>query len=204
MLHSKNLRAVLVLAVFTVVMGTANGCATKGYVKKQVAELETRVNEDNGEIRGDLTKMGTVAESGRMMALGNVDYRTAEQFTVNFEFDSAALLPETQSTLEQVTSAVQQHPNYVVDLVGHADTIGDENYNEELSRRRANAVLHYLVQNGPGPVGRYAIVGFGETAPIMDAGIEDHDGSRRVEITLLEKVEPGSKSVISQADETPR
>ncbi|HET9887834.1 MAG TPA: OmpA family protein [bacterium] len=204
MLHSKNLRAILVLAVFTVVMGTANGCATKGYVKKQVAELETRVNEDNGEIRTDMTKMGTVAESGRMMALGNVDYRTAEQFTVNFEFDSAALLPETQSTLEQVTSAVQQHPNYVVDLVGHADTIGDENYNEELSRRRANAVLHYLVQNGPGPVGRYAIVGFGETAPIMDAGIEDHDGSRRVEITLLEKVEPGSKSVISQADETPR
>jgi len=185
-------------------MGTANGCATKGYVKKQVAELETRVNEDQSEIRSDVTKTGTVAESGRMMALGNVDYRTAEQFTVNFEFDSAALLPETQSTLEQVTTAVQQHMNYVVDLVGHADTIGDENYNEELSRRRANAVLHYLVQNGPGPVGRYAIVGFGETAPIMDAGMEDHEGSRRVEITLLEKVEPGSKSVISQADETPR
>jgi hypothetical protein len=53
-------------------------------------------------------------------------------------------------------------------------------------------------------VGRYAIVGFGETAPIMDAGMEDHEGSRRVEITLLEKVEPGSKSVISQADDTPR
>jgi outer membrane protein OmpA-like peptidoglycan-associated protein len=201
MIHPRNLQMALILACFTFVMSFANGCATKGYVKERVAELETRQNSEHADMRGEMTRTGTAAETSRLMALGNVDYRTAETFTVNFDFDSAVLSDDTRSTLDQVTSAVQQHPNYVVDLIGHACTIGDENYNEDLSRRRANSVLHYLVQNGPGPVGRYAIVGFGETAPVNDdTGIEDHEASRRVEISLLEKVEPGSKSVISQAD----
>lgn len=204
MLQSRNLPTALVLAGLTLMMGVANGCATKSYVKKQVAELEGRVNEDNAEIRTDVAHTGEVAESSRMMALGNVDYRTAEQVVVTFDFDSAELTPDAQSTLDQVTGTVQQHPNYVADVVGYACTIGPDSYNEELSRRRANAVLHYLVQNGQGPVGRYALVGFGETAPVMVGGDEDHEASRRVEITLLEKVEPGSKSVISQADDSGR
>jgi outer membrane protein OmpA-like peptidoglycan-associated protein len=204
MLHPKNLQMAMILAGLTFVMSFANGCATKGYVKEQVAAAETRINTQQGaehaDMRSEMTRTGTAAETSRLMALGNVDFKTAETFTVTFDFDSAEITDETRSTLDQVTGAVQQHPNYVVDLIGHACTIGDENYNEELSRRRANSVLHYLVQNGPGPVGRYAVVGFGETAPVDEAGIENHEASRRVEITLLERVEPGSKSVISQAD----
>jgi len=203
-MHSRNLHMALVLAGLTMMMAVANGCATKSYVKKQVAELEGRVNEDNTEIRTDVAHTGEIAESSRMMALGNVDYRTAEQFVVTFDYDSAELSPDAQSSLDQVTSAVQQHPNYVADVVGYACTIGPDAYNEELSRRRANAVLHYLVQNGQGPVGRYALVGFGETAPVMVAGDEDHEASRRVEVTLLEKVEPANKAVISQADDSMR
>ena len=203
MIHSRNLRTALVLTGCMVMVGVANGCATKGYVKKQVAALETRVNEEDTNIRTDVARTGTQAELARSMALGNVDFRTAEQFVIDFEFDSAELSPDARTTLDQVTSTVGEHPNYVVDLVGHACTIGDEGYNEYLSQRRANAVLHYLVQTGPGPVGRYAIVGLGESLPIMTAGMEDHESSRRVEINVLEAVEPGtgsSKSTISLAE----
>jgi outer membrane protein OmpA-like peptidoglycan-associated protein len=64
-------------------------------------------------------------------------------------------------------------------------------------------VLSYLVKHGPGPVGRYAIVGLGESAPVMADGSEDHVASRRVEVQLLERVDSGQageKPVISQAD----
>jgi outer membrane protein OmpA-like peptidoglycan-associated protein len=189
-------------------MSVANGCATKSYVRKQVAELETRVNVDQAEIRSDVAETGAAAENSRMMALGHVDYKTAEQFAVTFDYDSAELTDDAQMTLDQVNSAVQAHPNYMVDLLGHTCTIGPDSYNEELSRRRANAVLHYLVQHGQGPVGRYAIVGLGESMPVVASGSEeDLSASRRVEIHLLERVEAGSagsKSVISQSDEAPR
>jgi len=210
MLHSRNLRTALILAGSIVVIGVASGCATKSYVRKQVAELGNRVDSENTEMRSEIARTGTVAENAdaeaaraRMMALGNVDYRAAEQLAVEFDFDSAELSPDARMTLDQVTSTVNEHPNYIVDLLGHACTIGPESYNEELSRRRANAVLHYLVQNGPGPVARYAIVGLGESLPVVEGGTEDHTASRRVEINVLELVEAGTlgtKPAISQAD----
>jgi outer membrane protein OmpA-like peptidoglycan-associated protein len=209
MLQFINLRTAFVLAGSILMIGIASGCATKSYVRKQVGELSTRVDSENTEMRSDLSRTGTLAEKAeseaarsRLLALGNVDYRTAEEFTVEFEFDSAELTPDARMTLDQVTSTVKEHPNYIVDLLGHACTIGPESYNEELSRRRANAVQHYLVQNGPGPVGRYAIVGLGESAPVLEGGSEDHTASRRVEIDVLERVDSGStgtKRVISQA-----
>jgi outer membrane protein OmpA-like peptidoglycan-associated protein len=210
MRHSRNGRAVAVLIGAAVVLGLASGCATKSYVRDRVAELGNRVDSENAGIRTDLSRTGTLAENAsteaarsRMLALGNVDYRTTEQYAVTFGFDSAELTSDARMTLDQVTSTVHEHPNYIVDLLGHACTIGPESYNEELSRRRASAVLHYLVQHGPGPVGRYAIVGLGESLPVVAGGSEDHTASRRVEISLLERVDPGSggsKPVISQAD----
>ena len=155
-------------------------------------------------------RTGTLAEGAsneaarsRLLALGHVDYRTTAEYAVQFEFDSAELTPEARMTLDEAVATVHEHPNVIVDLLGHACTIGPETYNEELSRRRASAVLHYLVQHGPGPVGRYAIVGLGESLPVVASGSEDHQASRRVEVALLERVDPGSgdqKPVISQAD----
>lgn len=209
MRNSRNLRAA-VLAGAAVMLGVAGGCATKSYVRERVGELSTRVDSEHAGMRSDITRTGSLAENAsaeasrsRMLALGNVDYRTTEQFAVTFAFDSAELTSDARMTLDRVTSTVHEHPNYIVDLLGHACTIGPESYNEELSRRRASAVLHYLVQNGPGPVGRYAIVGLGESLPVVAGGGEDHEASRRVEVSLLERVEPGtagSEPVISQAD----
>ncbi len=208
--HSKNVRAILILAGSALVMSVASGCATKGYVREQVNGVSTRNDSEHAAMRSDISETGTLAEKAeadaarsRLLALGNVDFRTVDQYSVEFGFDSAELGPDATSTLDQITSAVQAHPNYIVDLLGHACSIGPEAYNEELSRRRASAVHHYLVQNGPGPVGRYALVGLGESVPVMAEGDEDHSASRRVEITLLEPIESaaaGSKPVISQAD----
>jgi outer membrane protein OmpA-like peptidoglycan-associated protein len=210
MRHSRNPRIFILIGAAAVMLGVAGGCATKSYVRDRVGELGNRVDSEHTEMRGNISRAGGLAESAtneaarsRMLALGNVEYRTTDQFTVTFAFDSAELSGDARMTLDQVTSNVHEHPNYVVDVLGHACSIGPDSYNEELSRRRASAVLHYLFQHGPGPVGRYGIVGLGESLPVVAGGSEDHRASRRVEISLLEPVEPGSagsKPVISQAD----
>ncbi len=219
MMHSKILRIMLALSSVTILAAFTGGCATKGYVNDRVAEASAKEASEHSAMRGDISRLdssvtqaGTSAQSAdaaaaraRMMALGHVDYRTAQEFGVPFEYDSAELGLDARLTLDQVASAVREHPNYIVDLVGHACSTGPAAYNDELSRRRANAVLSYLVQNGPGPVGRYAVVGLGEATPVLAGESEDHIASRRVQVVVLEKVDSGTgdatkEPVISQVD----
>jgi outer membrane protein OmpA-like peptidoglycan-associated protein len=215
----------LVLATSALSLVWVSGCATKAYVRDRVAELNTTNENEHQALRGDLDRTGrTATEAGARadaastaaihahdLALGDVEYHTTGSYEVRFAFDSAQLTPAAQEVLDQAVTALQSNPRFVVDIVGNADTVGPEAYNDLLSQRRANAVLHYLVQHGPGPVGRYAIVGLGESEPVVVAGAEDHSASRRVAISLLERVEPGSVSpdqqpptTISSADVNPK
>jgi outer membrane protein OmpA-like peptidoglycan-associated protein len=207
----KNLRTLSALACCMIALGVLGGCATKGYVNEQVSALGNRVDTQDSSMRSDISRTEALAQGAeseaarsKLLALGHLDYRTVEQYSVPFEYDSAELEGDAMMALDQVTSTVEAHPNYIVDLLGHACSIGPTAYNEELSRRRANAVLHYLVEHGPGPVGRYAIVGLGESMPVLAEGDEDHSASRRVEVRVLEKVESGTapkkEPVVSQLD----
>lgn len=167
MLQGTNPRA-LVLAASTLCIPLISGCATKGFVRERVAELGTTVGTEQQHLRTDLDRTGRTASDAsaradaaggeasraRQLALGNIDFRTANTYEIRFAFDSAELSSDARQTLDLATSALQESPRYVVDVMGHADTIGPESYNDQLSRRRADAVLRYLLENGPGPVGR--------------------------------------------------
>ncbi len=195
-----------------------NGCATKGYVDDRVAELGTRTEADDARLRADLSsgleKTGRSAEealarasAARELALGNVDYRPLEEWTIHFAFDSAELSAESRATLDDAAATAAGNPRALVDILGHADTTGPDAYNDDLSRRRAAAVMKYLILHGPGPVSRYAVVGLGETSPVTAAGVEDRPGSRRVVVAMLERAEPSGtgraeeEPVISRADD---
>jgi OOP family OmpA-OmpF porin len=67
---------------------------------------------------------------------------------VLFEFDSATLLPGGMKRLDEVASNAQGAEVDRVAVVGHADRIGSEEYNQQLSERRAQAVAAYLAQKG--------------------------------------------------------
>jgi outer membrane protein OmpA-like peptidoglycan-associated protein len=202
-----------------------SGCATKAYVRDRVAELGTTVGTEQQNLRTDLDRTGRTASDAsaradaagseasraRLLALGNVDYRTASTYEVRFGFDQADLSQDALQTLDLAVGALQESPRYVVDIVGYCDTVGPDGYNDVLSRRRADAVLRYLLEHGPGPVGRYAIVGLGEFSPVVaSSGVEDHRASRRVTVNLLERVEAGTvppdekPTVISRADQGTR
>jgi OOP family OmpA-OmpF porin len=67
---------------------------------------------------------------------------------VLFEFDSATLLPGGMKRLDEVANNAQGTEVDRVAVVGHADRIGSEEYNQQLSERRAQAVAAYLAQKG--------------------------------------------------------
>jgi OmpA-OmpF porin, OOP family len=105
---------------------------------------------------------------------------------VKFEFDSDRLTPAAREILNEVAATLQAYPNIDVELEGHTDAVGSDNYNLGLSERRAISVKAYL--EGRGVAGRrMRPVGYGESQPIATNDTEDgREENRRVELTVIE------------------
>ena len=84
-----------------------------------------------------------------------------------FDYDSYSLKHESRKELSKLTSLLQQNPNYSVELHGHTDAKGSNEYNIALSNKRKNAAFAYLVANG---VASSRINGFfhGEKRPVAN------------------------------------
>ncbi|MFN0061454.1 MAG: OmpA family protein [Myxococcaceae bacterium] len=99
---------------------------------------------------------------------------------VRFGFNEATLEAEAQSRLAQVAECLKKEPGRVR-LEGHADERGTEEYNLQLSNRRASAVKKYLSDLGV-KGNRLEAVGFGENKPAVEGPSEDAwSANRRVE-----------------------
>jgi outer membrane protein OmpA-like peptidoglycan-associated protein len=104
---------------------------------------------------------------------------------ITFAYDSDAVQPQFQPTLNEVASVLTQYPKTYIDIYGHTDADGSEAYNQGLSERRATSVQNYLAAKGVQSV-RMATKGYGETQPI--ASNETAEGkaqNRRVEIKIV-------------------
>lgn len=85
---------------------------------------------------------------------------------VNFDFDKATLRPDAVETLAEAVSVLTQYPELRVEVAGHTDLCGPENYNQSLSERRAKTVYDYLTNNGVAASRLVGPVGYGESRPL--------------------------------------
>ncbi|HSG34312.1 MAG TPA: OmpA family protein [Sphingomonadaceae bacterium] len=103
---------------------------------------------------------------------------------VTFAVDSSAISPAFQGTLDQIANSLVQYPDSLVDVMGHTDSTGSEQYNLDLSRRRANSVADYLVLRGVSRA-RIETIGYGENYPVAsNETAEGRARNRRVEIRI--------------------
>jgi outer membrane protein OmpA-like peptidoglycan-associated protein len=86
---------------------------------------------------------------------------------IHFEFDRAVIRSESFYILDEVVVALENFPNITIEVQGHTDSRGEDDYNYWLSRDRAEAVRTYLVSHGVDG-GRLTFRGFGESCPIED------------------------------------
>ncbi len=83
---------------------------------------------------------------------------------VYYEFDSAALTPESTSALDSLVTLLGENPNVTIELSAHCDYRGNDQYNERLSQRRAESVVRYLIDHGV-EAARLTPRGYGESRP---------------------------------------
>ncbi len=104
---------------------------------------------------------------------------------VHFETNSANLTALSRYELDNVVAALNKYPNMTIELGGHTDSQGEDEFNLNLSNERANAVANYLRSKGISE-DRYLAVGYGETRPIdSNNTAEGRQNNRRTEFTIL-------------------
>jgi outer membrane protein OmpA-like peptidoglycan-associated protein len=104
---------------------------------------------------------------------------------VEFETDSDVITPVGQALLDEILQALHRFPDISIEITGHTDDQGPPDYNLDLSRRRAEAVLAYMVAKGEPPE-RFVVIGYGETRPLVEnTSAENRARNRRIEFEAL-------------------
>ena len=166
---------------------------------KLAREEEGRLRREREEELNRLhTALNQIVETRRtalgvVMNLGNDSMR--------FDFDKATLRPENRELLSKVVGILLTARDYGIYVYGHTDDIGSEEYNLELSKRRAQAVRDYLVEDGITP-GIITTKGFGKSRPVVSGtSAMARAKNRRVEIGIVDTVINYEEWVSSQVEE---
>src|SRR5581483_4818092 len=198
--------------MFIVSLGVATlagGCATKQYVReeagRQTAAVHTRVDTLQGQVEQQQTKLNEheqkitevsktaqealqrAQEAGKL-AEGKLLYETVlSDDQVKFGFNKDNLSDGAKKALDDfATPIVQQNQNVYIEIQGHTDSVGSDDYNYDLGLQRAEAVRRYLNMQHKIPLHRMSVISYGETAPVeSNKTREGRAKNRRVVLVVL-------------------
>jgi outer membrane protein OmpA-like peptidoglycan-associated protein len=142
--------------------------------------LRQQAEQEKTDLRAQLLQQLNTILATRDTARGLI----ANMSDVLFKTGSFELLPGARERLAKISGIVIAHPGLHLEVEGHTDSVGGDDYNQKLSENRAQAVRDYLVQQG---IADNAIVfrGLGKTQPVATNDTPDgRQQNRRVELVL--------------------
>src|SRR6185369_8754416 len=103
---------------------------------------------------------------------------------VLFDTGQYTLRPGAREKLAKVTGVFLSHPGLRLEIEGHTDSVGGDDYNQKLSENRAKAVRDYMVQQGIS-ASTIVVKGFGKTKPVAsNDNAAGRQRNRRVELVV--------------------
>lgn len=148
-------------------IGALAGGAVGNYMDRQEREMREALRDSGVGVRRE----------------GN-DLRLIMPGDITFDTNSTEIKPQFYAVLNDVADVLEQYPATYVDVVGHADSVGDAAYNQRLSEQRAQAVAGYLIAQNV-MRDRFYVGGLGETSPIASNDTpQGRAQNRRVEIII--------------------
>jgi OmpA-OmpF porin, OOP family len=162
------------------------GIAQAQKTGEDAAQQASKADQD-AQSANALAEKGVTAADQVKQTVDSMDNpQPVKTETVLFGFNRDTLTDDDKAQLDALEQTVGSLKFYSVEVTGYTDKTGPANYNLELSRRRADAVVRYLTENDKIPLLRIHILGYGEDMPAADNHSRDgRKQNRRVEVKIL-------------------
>ncbi|MEM7056924.1 MAG: OmpA family protein [Pseudomonadota bacterium] len=148
-------------------IGLLAGAAVGQYLDQQQRELEA-------SLAGTGASVERQGESLLVTMPSQITFRSGE----------SQIQPQFYGVLNDMAATFNKYPESYIDVIGHTDSDGSDQFNQALSERRANAVVNYFGGRGVNSA-RMVGYGFGETQPVADnASAAGKQANRRVEVKI--------------------
>ncbi|MCI4445766.1 MAG: OmpA family protein [Candidatus Aminicenantes bacterium] len=186
------------------------GCATKKFVRQEVAqelapvksdvqankEAIAALKEENAKqdqmlkaLSDNVKEALLRADEAGKLAKGKFLYTiTMSDDSIQFGFDRDELSPAAKAFLDDFANKIKsENKNVYIEIQGHTDNIGSAEYNLLLGKRRAEAVKKYLYLQHNFPLHRMSCFSYGDTKPLVpNNSKENRAKNRRVTIVVME------------------
>jgi outer membrane protein OmpA-like peptidoglycan-associated protein len=146
----------------------------------RAAKEKTQMEAEKAELRAQMLKQFNAVLQTRDTARGLI----VNMSDVLFDTGKYSLRPLAREKLAKVAGIVSGHPSLTLEVEGHTDSVGSDEYNQRLSEQRGSAVRDYLTQQGM-PVSSVTAKGLGKTQPVASNDTaEGRQQNRRVELVI--------------------
>ncbi len=153
---------------------TAQADAEKA--RKAAEQAESEKTDLRAKLLAQLNTILQTRDSARGLIVNMSD--------VLFDTGSYTLKPGAREKLAKISGILLAHPGLVLQIEGHTDSVGSDQYNQQLSDRRAGSVQEFLVQQGVA-AGSVTAIGFGKMEPVAtNDTAEGRQLNRRVELVV--------------------
>ena len=138
----------------------------------QASDLATKDSEEISSLRQVVSNLD--------------DYKQVADLTIPFAFNKYVLTAKDSEDLDNMVANASKNKRYFIAVEGFTDRTGTRQYNEVLSRKRADAVTEYLVAKHDIPIYRIHMIGLGEEKPVDDGHTRAARAkNRRVEVKIF-------------------
>ncbi len=161
-------------------IGLLVGAGVGNYLDRQAKALEE-----------DLEGTGATVDVVDNPETGQPSLLVTMPGNVTFATNSTQITSEFYGVLDRMSGTLNQYPQSYINVIGHTDSQGSNEYNQRLSEGRANSVANYITGRGVLPA-RVVAIGRGETQPIASNADEyGRAQNRRVELEIIPATQDG-------------
>lgn len=177
-----------------------------------------QVNQKTAEVEQKAQAAGQQASQAQTLAdnavhrvdslsstVANLDnYRVVTETSVHFGFNKDNLTKNAKEALDQLATDVPNTKGYIITVEGGTDSVGNADYNYNLSERRADAVIQYLASQHNIPAHKIYLIGLGKDKPVeSNKTSEGRAKNRRVDVHLMTNVQGDNNAPAQQQQTAP-
>ncbi len=195
------------LDVTTDASGNFSVCLECGKTYIITVSKNGKSTSDNITVSADCNGGQAQSINFNLDAGGLVGGTTIRLERIYYNFNDASIRPDARDELNALVAILKNYPTLEIEIASHTDSRGGNSYNRQLSQRRADKVVAYLVQQGIS-AGRLTPMGYGESKLLNQCSDDvqcselDHQYNRRTEISVREFDDPIGVEYVSNAPET--